>query len=231
MDNVQPTSEPEVEAKTSGLAIASLVLGICGFCTFGLAGIVGLILGIIGLIAIKQSAGQLKGQGLAIAGIAVSGTSLVMLLIFLLMAVLTPAIGRARGTARSVMSMNNAKQLCLAMHLYCGDYDGPFPPAGNWPEVLSDYIEDEGILNSPFNPNTGRAYAMNAQLNGRKLADVQNPALTVLVFESRFGSPPSGGPDLLPDEPRGPNGYVICFVDGHVEFIRPEKIDELIWTP
>jgi len=231
MDNIQSTGEPAVATKTSGLAIASLVLGILGFCTFGLAGIVGLILGIIGLITVRQSAGQLKGQGLAIAGIVVSAVSLVMLFFAILMVILTLAIHRAREVARAVPLMANTKQLCLAMIMYCEDNEGKFPNSDNWPVLLSDYIEDEKILTSPFDPDAGRAYAMNDWLNERKISEIQEISMTVLLFEARFGSPPAGGQELLPDEPQALIGYVIGFGDGHVEFVPPERIEQLIWSP
>src|SRR5690349_10862644 len=48
-------------AKTSGMAIASLVLSILGFCCFP-AGIIGLILGIIALKNIDNPANNLKGR-------------------------------------------------------------------------------------------------------------------------------------------------------------------------
>ena len=51
---------------TSGLAVASLVVGLLGICTFGLGGIVGLILGIMATINAKRDG---KGQGVAYAGI------------------------------------------------------------------------------------------------------------------------------------------------------------------
>src|SRR3989442_12229099 len=52
--------QPSGAAKTSGLAIASLVLGLVTFPTCGLAGLVGLILGIFALVKISNSAGRLE---------------------------------------------------------------------------------------------------------------------------------------------------------------------------
>jgi len=72
---------------------------------------------------------------------------------------------------------------------------------------------------------------MNARLNGKKLSEIPNLARTVLLFEARFGSVPAGGQELLPTKPRGIGGYVIGFVDGHVECVTPERLDELIWSP
>ena len=53
---------------SSGLAIASLVLGIVGLCT-GIAGIAAVICGHMALNQIKQSNNMIQGRGLAIAGL------------------------------------------------------------------------------------------------------------------------------------------------------------------
>ena len=229
MDNVQSQNELSIQAKTSGLAIASLILGICGFLTCGLTGIVGLILGIVGLCAIKKSSDHLKGQGLAIAGIAVSSVSLVMLFTALLMALLTPELSRTKHQAKAVLSMAKVRQLCLAVSMYCDENNGHFPPSDNWPEALKSYLGDsEDILTSPFDPDAGRAWAMNPNL---KTVNIKRANNIVLFFECKFGSPPAGGPELLPEKPRGPSGYVFAFADFSVRCVPPENIDELIWKP
>ncbi len=230
MNNVNSASQSLPSAKTSGLAIASLVLGICGIFTCGLAAIIGLILGIVGLCAISKRAEQLKGKGLAIAGIVTSAIGIVLIPV-ILMVLLMPALSRARSQAINIMSMNNAKQLCLAMAMYCEENEGSFPPAENWPDVLKPYLGNEQILTSPFAPEAGRAWAMNKNLDGWKLRDIKQPARTVLIFESRLNSPPAGERELLPENPQTIRGYVIGFVDGHVESVSPGRLDEFIWTP
>lgn len=60
---------PAPHPKTSGLAVASLVLGILGFCT-GVTGIAAVICGHMALSRIKKAAGTLTGSGLAIGGLA-----------------------------------------------------------------------------------------------------------------------------------------------------------------
>jgi len=81
---------PAALPQTSGMAVASLVLGIAGLlcCCCGAPAIVGLILGILALSEINKSGGRLEGRGLAIAGIAVSGAVLASYFLFGLWAML-----------------------------------------------------------------------------------------------------------------------------------------------
>ena len=232
MNNIKSETVPLATAKTSGLAIASLILAVCGIFTCSLTSIPALILGIVALCAINKNAQQLKGQGLAIAGIVVSAISIVVVpFITIMMAILMPSLARARTHAMTAVSLNKARQICTAMMIYCEENDGRLPPTDNWPAALENYIGNEKMLTSPFAPDAGRAWAMNAQLSGRKINDIKQPHRVVLIFEARFGSPPAGGRELLPERPRGRRGYVIGFPDSHTEIVRPEKLDQLIWIP
>lgn len=74
--NAAPVAAAPVQ-QTSGMAIASLVLGILGFCTGGITSLIGLILGIVSMAQISASKDKLRGSGLAIAGIVVSVISVI----------------------------------------------------------------------------------------------------------------------------------------------------------
>ncbi|MHC4311839.1 MAG: DUF4190 domain-containing protein [Planctomycetota bacterium] len=234
VDKTKPTEsaiEPHLPAATSGKAVASLILGICSFCTFGITGIIGLILGIVALVNINRNPARIKGSGLAIAGMIVSCVS--FMFVILQLPVIMPAIFRAKTQAKMLVSSTNLRQLSQAAILYSDDNDGKLPPSASWPEAMRSYYKDKKLLLSPFDPEAGRAYAMNAGLDGRKSSEIQQPARTVLFFECRFGSPPGGGRELLPEPPKAETraGYQMAFLDGHVERIRPEKLEELIWEP
>jgi preprotein translocase subunit SecD len=98
------SSMPAQAMKTSRCAIASLVFSIAGFVVPLISSIFGLIFGIAGLIYISKGSGQVKGKGMAIAGIAVSCVSFVwsamvalFLMGFLLRAIFAPSFEKTGG--------------------------------------------------------------------------------------------------------------------------------------
>jgi hypothetical protein len=130
-----PALPPPGPVRTSRLAIASLVCGILGFlCLPALASVV---LGIMALVRINKSQGQLRGQGLAIAGLCVSG---VMLVVMVPAAMLLPALSKAQGKAMRIRCVNNLKQIGLGARMYSNDNKEIFPP---------DFLTMSNELNSP----------------------------------------------------------------------------------
>ena len=79
-----PTGFPPsalAEKRTSGMAVASLVLSIAGFLCLPVIGpIIGIILGIVARGQIKRESGRLEGNGLATAGIIVGIVAIVLTL-------------------------------------------------------------------------------------------------------------------------------------------------------
>jgi prepilin-type processing-associated H-X9-DG protein len=105
--------------KTSGMAIAALVLGILtlGFAIF--TGLPAIILGIIALGNIEKSGGRLTGKGFAIAGIVTP-----FFLIALRMAIFMPALSRVRDNARCTICKQNLKVLTNGWEFYSNDNNG-----------------------------------------------------------------------------------------------------------
>jgi preprotein translocase subunit SecD len=108
MENIgQISNQPSMPAqamKTSRCAIASLVFSLVGFVVPLISSILGLVFGIAGLIHISKGGGQIKGRGMAIAGIAVSCVSFVwsalvalFLVGFLLRAIFAPTFEKTGG--------------------------------------------------------------------------------------------------------------------------------------
>jgi hypothetical protein len=156
----QEYTAPQVKAKTSGMAIASLILGILGLMTCGLTGIPGLIVGLVGLNKINRSQGQLGGSGMAIAGSVMSGISLMFLMV--MPAILFPVFARAREAARKSSCQSNLKELGCALALYCADNNDVLPSSAlcsrqkKWDEA--SFIRFAGGNNSacwvtPLSPN------------------------------------------------------------------------------
>ena len=110
---------------TSGKAIASLVCGL--FFFFLPASIVAVILGHLSLSDIRKSAGQLKGDGMAIAGLVLGYIGVAFIPIILIMAAIAiPNLLRARiaanesSAAASVRTLNTAEVSYSASHANMG---------------------------------------------------------------------------------------------------------------
>lgn len=115
---------PGAPAKTSGLAIASLVCGILGLFSCGITALVGLVLGIVAMSKIKNSQGRLTGNGLAIGGICVSG--LFVLMVPIQAALVLPAFSKARSRAVEIKCITNMKQIALGCKMWESD-NNQFP--------------------------------------------------------------------------------------------------------
>ncbi len=140
--------------RTSGKAIASLVLGICSFMCNVFTGIPAVILGCLGLMDIERSRGAITGKGIAIAGIVTGGIGSTLIGGMVLIALLLPAVQAAREAARRSMCVNNLKQIALAMHNY-ESANGVLPPATtfdaegkpllSWRVLLLPYVEENAL--------------------------------------------------------------------------------------
>ena len=213
------------DAKTSGLAIAALVLAILSIPTLFITAIPAFICGIVGIFKIEKSAGQLKGKGLAIAGIALP----VILLPFILFmagmtATLIPALGKVRAQARRLVCGTNMSALGKAMLIYANDYDEKYPDTSQWCDLLIEHADvPKLIFRCKGAPEGPCNYAINPN------AKPSSHPYMVLLFETYPGWNQAGGPEILTTE----NHYEGCnvlFVDSHVEFVRTEDLDDLKWT-
>ena len=223
----QPTAAP---SNASGLGITSLVLGCLGLLTCGITALVGLIVGIIALVRIKKSEGRLGGQPMALAGTVVSA-------VFLLIgpipaAMLLPALAKAKAKAQAIQCMNNVKQLNLGVMMYVTDNRETFPSGTNWCDLLTPYVNNTNtFLCKLGKPGERSHYALNANLAGHEMKDIQSPATLVLIFETDGGWNAIGGREQLATQPRHSGAYGIGFADGHAEMVRPSRLDKLRWEP
>jgi len=117
---------PVTPAKTSGKAIASLLCGLLFFipCLF----IVAIVFGHLALSEIKRSAGRLKGQGLAIAGLVLGYGWVVFALplILIIAAIAIPNLLRARMAANESSAVAWVRMINTAEITYSSEH----PTAG-----------------------------------------------------------------------------------------------------
>lgn len=236
MTQPPPAAQPSPPAppagpKTSGLAIAGLIVGVLGLCTFGLGGIVGLVLSIVAIRKIGRSAGGVGGRGLAVAGLIVSISTILIGLV--LAAAIGGGVFYAMERTHDVQSLSNARMLSQCVMLYATVNKGNYPPADTWPQNLKDCggMTDDSLFVDPNDPSAGRTFAMNRWLAGRSMSEVDDGGRTVLFFECAPGAPPTGDRSIMPDRPRRGGGYIVAFCDGHVEIVPPDGVDDLIWNP
>jgi type IV pilus assembly protein PilA len=106
-----------VPAETSGKAIASLVCGLLFFIP--LAFIAAIIFGHIALSEIRKSAGRLKGDGLAIAGLVLGYMWVVAIPIMLIVAAIAiPNLLRARIAANEASAIGGVRTIMTAEIAY-----------------------------------------------------------------------------------------------------------------
>lgn len=211
-------STSSTQVRSSGLALASLVLGILGFLSFGVTAVVGLILGIVSLVQIGRSNGTVTGRGTALTGTIICAIFVVMMPFGA--ARFFPAFARAK-------TRGDARQLAMDTIIYAYTNTN-LPAAVAWCDNLKSFGSSRTV---PFlaNSNQPCGFAFNTNLSGMNIGKI-NPS-TVLLFESDGGWNASGGPQQALQQSQHGRKIVVAFVDGHVETVGPERLDQLRWKP
>jgi len=142
--------------KTSGLAIASFVLGVLSPFTLAITAIPAVVLGIISLVRIEKSGGRLTGANFAVLGIVVPAV-----VCFLFVGIILPALAKERQIALRMTCGTNLSGIGKAMIIYSNDYQDQFPRAGGKNTVWG------GAGSVVWNaPNRFRAYSLQADGTG-----------------------------------------------------------------
>jgi prepilin-type processing-associated H-X9-DG protein len=138
-------------ARTSGKAIASLVLGLAFFFAC-FSGTPAILLGVQALGDISRSSGRLRGRKQAIAGIVLGVFGCLFTL-----AILMPAYRSAGEAARRSQCISNLKQIGLAMHNY-HEVHGRLPAAAivgkdgrpllSWRVAILPYLDSTDLYSS-----------------------------------------------------------------------------------
>lgn len=130
-----PSSAQLVQAKTSGMAVASLVLSF--FSLFLIPGILAIVFGHVSRGKIKRSAGKLKGEGVALAGLVLGYLGVAAIPFLLIIAAIAiPNLLRSRIAANQASAVGSLRTLNTAVITYASTYERGFPssPAALGPQ-------------------------------------------------------------------------------------------------
>ncbi len=175
--------------QNSGKAIASVVLGVFALLLniLLLPGILAVVLGHLAHSQIKHSAGSLKGEGMAIAGLVMGYLSFLMIPVFLIIAAIAiPNLLRARIAANEASAVLSIRTIVRAEVTYASTY-----PAIGYACSLTD-LDGEG--QSPSEKSAGlidSGLASGTKTGYRFTLNCDPPAtLPPDFFEKQQGEPP-----------------------------------------
>ena len=185
------TPAPSSKARTSGWAIASLVMGILGFtCLFLLGSILAIIFGFVGRHDIRKSEGTKSGKGLATAGI-VMGIVMIAF-VMLLASVLVPLSFTAVGPTRTVTRTVDAAGAAAVKRQHRDNQRRP--PSWRRRERSDErdvHIQRERM--APRGALHARCPRRNGGAEGHSVFDQLVAFLAVVAGQERMGHPAGGG--------------------------------------
>ncbi|MHC4610530.1 MAG: H-X9-DG-CTERM domain-containing protein [Planctomycetota bacterium] len=148
------------------------------------------------------------GKGLAIGGICAGGLSLVVLP--LLIAILLPAVSRAREGSKRVLCGANMRSIGTAMLSYADDWGNEFPPTFET-LVETGEVAEKTFLCPSSDATLGDLHSCYEYIAGQTTGCA---ARNVLVYETAERHEGGGG---------------VFFLDGSVEFLEPySDVEELV---
>ena len=151
--------QPEGEKK--GMAIAALVLGILSFFTFGIIGIgaiTGIILACVAMGKAKREPWKYGGRGMAIAGLALCVTSLVMVVpIGIVASIAIPNLLAARRAANEASAISSVRTIVEAEAVY----QSAFKKFGTLEELAAN-----NLLDSPLSTGERSGYRFSVSVTG-----------------------------------------------------------------
>lgn len=173
-----------------------------------------LVLGICSILKIRK--GQLKGKRLVI------GTMLINIIIAA--GIVGVALLIVQPKFQRITCGMNMEGLGAALKIYANDFDGKYPTAEKWSDLLIEYAEvTEKSFVCPAAKEGRGHYAINPN------CELNSPPDLVLLFETKSGWNQYGGPELLFSERHIGKGCCILFNDRHVQFVEKKRFGELKW--
>ncbi|MBU0469754.1 MAG: DUF4190 domain-containing protein [Candidatus Omnitrophica bacterium] len=163
----------EVQKRTLGIAIASLVCGcffiipLLGF----LLSVAAIVLGIVALVKINKNQEMYQGKGLAISGIVLGGLGILILpIIALLAAIAIPNLLRAKISANDALAKSTLRTLSTASETYATANNRQYP--------LSIYDLMDAVppyLNTNYCDQTMAGYTYDCNFNTEEYSFTATP--------------------------------------------------------
>jgi hypothetical protein len=169
------TTTPPPVRQQNGLAVTSLVLGICSLFCACLTGIAAVITGHIALNRANRDPLRYGGKGLAIAGLCLGyffslfGTAIQA-------GLLLPALAKGKSRAQQVACVNHLKQVALSARIYATDNGGKFPSSFL---AMSNELVTPKLLVCPGDKDRTRAADWSTVAPGNISYEFVTPGLDV----------------------------------------------------
>ena len=155
-----------------------------------------------------------------------------------------PALAKAKAKANRMKSVNNMRQINIALQAYAHDHGGKLPPADKWCDAIMREVGSPIIFVSPSDPEAMAkfergekvsSYAFNTALAGKNIDDIFGGRFggrLVMVFECNLGWNGTGGlADLRKNVP--PDQWNISTTDGACFQTNPNsmQLNQIKWKP
>ena len=149
-------------------------------------------------------------------------------------------LGRSHHNRDRAYCQSNLKHIGFGFKQYIQDYDERFPSlstVAGWRDAVGVYVKDDAQFHCPSAGDDPRPqtadYWFNARMSGIREEVLDSQALTVMLGDGYSSADPRVSLSQLPkswlDDPKSParrhlDGMNFAFADGHVKWLRPEKI-------
>ncbi len=109
------------------------------------------------------------------------------------------------------------QRLVRGIQMYANTSGGMLPNPDKWIQQIKPFLLQGTTFHCPNDPQAGVSYAMNRNLAGKRMNQIANPNLTVLIYESALhGDNPADLGASWPKPPRHAEGNLVAFADGSV---------------